>query len=572
MAKGDWNMALSSRSTTRLRKLYSIVLSRAWASNAHRLKPPTRVLSPFAPPSLEQLEDRLLFSSTLFSVEPQVVTTLTDGANYVLAVDLDGDGYADILSASGYEALTILEGLNDKVQSLDLDTGVKSSLSSKLNSAIHLLVTGTGSQRSFTAMLDNFIRTLNHWYNKGKLTSPAHDDLLDGAERIKFDILRVSHTNTVDLPPSIISIMLNGREEQSASSIESRGLGVQTIQITFSEAVNFTSSAITIQTVTFIDGVETIGITLTPLSITGTSTDTMTITFQSGSVIDTWVKVTLDGSGTITDSDGNALDGEASLTGSGRGYIYDADLDLSSGDGTPGGNAIFYLGSLRADFDSDGDVDGSDFALWQAGYSTPSGASLADGDADGDGDVDGVDFGIWQVNYPSNMRSDILAYFDVSKDTNVNETLSDDSDADNNVQPGKSASHRDNSSTHAKAKHIAKHASKHENKHVPTSTVLDAQVVSQPTASNQPEESVSPPQKVKPSHRAIQDGQTAAASWLYHYGHGQRNAKSIAARSKSKFVASNRTGHLVSAIRVSSRFNTEDETVNIFNLLNLNRP
>ena len=57
--------------------------------------------------------------------------------------------------------------------------------------------------------------------------------------------------------------------------------------------------------------------------------------------------------------------------------------------------------AIPADFDSDGDVDGADFLLWQAGYPTDSGATLADGDADGDGDVDGADFLIWQANYPT---------------------------------------------------------------------------------------------------------------------------------------------------------------------------
>ena len=55
--------------------------------------------------------------------------------------------------------------------------------------------------------------------------------------------------------------------------------------------------------------------------------------------------------------------------------------------------------ALPGDFDADGDVDGVDFGLWQAGYFMASGATLGDGDADDDGDVDGVDFGIWQANY-----------------------------------------------------------------------------------------------------------------------------------------------------------------------------
>lgn len=47
--------------------------------------------------------------------------------------------------------------------------------------------------------------------------------------------------------------------------------------------------------------------------------------------------------------------------------------------------------TISADFDEDGDVDGSDFFAWQRGYGTLVNATRADGDADGDGDVDSDD-------------------------------------------------------------------------------------------------------------------------------------------------------------------------------------
>ena len=43
------------------------------------------------------------------------------------------------------------------------------------------------------------------------------------------------------------------------------------------------------------------------------------------------------------------------------------------------------------DFDTDGDVDGNDFLMWQAGFGTTTYASPRNGDADWDGDVDGDD-------------------------------------------------------------------------------------------------------------------------------------------------------------------------------------
>ncbi len=47
-----------------------------------------------------------------------------------------------------------------------------------------------------------------------------------------------------------------------------------------------------------------------------------------------------------------------------------------------------------ADFDSDGDVDAADLAMWQTAYSASSG-----GDTDADGDSDGVDFLRWQRQF-----------------------------------------------------------------------------------------------------------------------------------------------------------------------------
>lgn len=48
--------------------------------------------------------------------------------------------------------------------------------------------------------------------------------------------------------------------------------------------------------------------------------------------------------------------------------------------------------ALPGDFNLDYQVDSLDVAVWQSGYGTSNGASLADGDTDFDGDVDGLDF------------------------------------------------------------------------------------------------------------------------------------------------------------------------------------
>ncbi|MCC7083426.1 MAG: hypothetical protein IT427_00285 [Pirellulales bacterium] len=53
------------------------------------------------------------------------------------------------------------------------------------------------------------------------------------------------------------------------------------------------------------------------------------------------------------------------------------------------------------DFESDGDVDGADFVVWQTHFPTASGATPGTGDADSDGDVDGADFVVWQTHFPT---------------------------------------------------------------------------------------------------------------------------------------------------------------------------
>jgi hypothetical protein len=64
---------------------------------------------------------------------------------------------------------------------------------------------------------------------------------------------------------------------------------------------------------------------------------------------------------------------------------------------------------LAGDFNADGTVDGSDFAIWQENFPLDSGAALGDGDADGDGDIDGADFIVWQTNYGAGGPQEVAA-------------------------------------------------------------------------------------------------------------------------------------------------------------------
>ena len=58
-----------------------------------------------------------------------------------------------------------------------------------------------------------------------------------------------------------------------------------------------------------------------------------------------------------------------------------------------------------ADFDQDGDVDGTDFLAWQRGFGLASGALLADGNSDDDDDVDVSDLAVWASTYGQSAGS-----------------------------------------------------------------------------------------------------------------------------------------------------------------------
>jgi hypothetical protein len=63
---------------------------------------------------------------------------------------------------------------------------------------------------------------------------------------------------------------------------------------------------------------------------------------------------------------------------------------------------------LAADFDTDNDVDGMDFIIWQRGFGITSGAKLAQGDANGDGMVNGLDLNLWQENVGSRASMTVI--------------------------------------------------------------------------------------------------------------------------------------------------------------------
>jgi hypothetical protein len=172
-------------------------------------------------------------------------------------------------------------------------------------------------------------------------------------------------------PPRVLSVSLNGRLDRSVSAVEPSGIEVRTITVQFSGPVTFDEGDVVVEKVEFPNGVEHAIAPLTPASIAGSGTNVMTVSFATASVVDTWVKVALIASG-IRDASNQALDGEPRSPGSGRGYIYSAALDLPTGDGVPGGDAVFYVGSLRGDFDGDRLVTEDDMDAFLAKYQAGS--------------------------------------------------------------------------------------------------------------------------------------------------------------------------------------------------------
>ena len=149
-------------------------------------------------------------------------------------------------------------------------------------------------------------------------------------------------------PPQVTAITVNGLSDHGASGIDPSGRGIRTIAVRFSKLVTFVANDVLVQTVTFPGGAET------PASVAslrlGSGTNTLTISFVLSPAVDTWVKVTLSGSGTLVGPGGVRLDGEPRAGGSGVGYIFSNAADLPTGNGVAGGNAVFYVGSLRGDF------------------------------------------------------------------------------------------------------------------------------------------------------------------------------------------------------------------------------
>ncbi|MDC0935825.1 PEP-CTERM sorting domain-containing protein, partial [Pirellulales bacterium] len=91
---------------------------------------------------------------------------------------------------------------------------------------------------------------------------------------------------------------------------------------------------------------------------------------------------------------GSAFD--TSVFGSGNDGDLEFLISLVSGQ-TLIGDVEYIVGGDDADFNQDGNVDGTDFLTWQRNNGAAGG--LAQGDADGNGIVNGIDRGIWESQF-----------------------------------------------------------------------------------------------------------------------------------------------------------------------------
>ena len=220
-----------------------------------------------------------------------------------------------------------------------------------------------------------------------------HTALTSGTYTVRVASSGGAGTYVVDIAvaPRVLVVEVNEKAHLSVSSIEGAADGIKTIDVSFNRPVVFSAGDVLVQTVTFSGNVETVTGTLSPLTVLGSGSDTLTLSFAAATVTDTWVKVTLLADG-IASVKNVALDGDAPVGGSGQGYLANA-TDLPSGDGASGGNGIFFVGSLVGDTNGDALVDiGGDilpaFAAYTGSVGAAGGRTLADGDIDEDGDVD----------------------------------------------------------------------------------------------------------------------------------------------------------------------------------------
>ncbi|MBE3070181.1 MAG: hypothetical protein IMZ66_08080, partial [Planctomycetes bacterium] len=98
---------------------------------------------------------------------------------------------------------------------------------------------------------------------------------------IRAGTVTIHDNDVAAAPPAVVAVELNGRAGRSTSAIEPGGIGVETVTVTFSEAVVFDASAVVVRKVTFDGETEVPGDLVTPANVAGSGSAVMTLTFDT---------------------------------------------------------------------------------------------------------------------------------------------------------------------------------------------------------------------------------------------------------------------------------------------------
>jgi hypothetical protein len=177
------------------------------------------------------------------------------------------------------------------------------------------------------------------------------------------------------------------------------------------------------------DGSATLGL-LGSLGVDASSQDVLYqientgVLTETGTTVafDTWyhfqIRLNFDTNNYAAFVDGNMVASTGFVDGTGLSKFTDADIAAlaAGGDGSSQSATTtayfdnFLVSEVNgADFDGDGDVDGTDLLVWQRGYGISGTALPSDGDANGDRDVDALDLTIWQEEFGFVASATIVA-------------------------------------------------------------------------------------------------------------------------------------------------------------------
>ncbi|HUW56747.1 MAG TPA: PKD domain-containing protein [Planctomycetota bacterium] len=124
--------------------------------------------------------------------------TVTGGHHYtasgtftvtVTVTDDDGGTSSATLTVTVLDTASAIDDLLGRIEGMELTNGVENSLEGKLAAVAQLLGQEVENDAPFEAIMDAFLRGVDHWYEKGKLTLDQHDELIFYGELIKLDLL-----------------------------------------------------------------------------------------------------------------------------------------------------------------------------------------------------------------------------------------------------------------------------------------------------------------------------------------------------------------------------------------------